>query len=197
MARDKVPTWKGDGVKASSPRWAWIGLGIALVAVAAWFVTARALDDGSTASTSGDESAQPAGAIGDALRSTSPASAPFAGLTTARLSVDGDCRHLVIADSLDERVQGLRGRSDASPYDGMLFVFDGPSTSPFTMSGVPAALDIGFYAADGSPVSRLRMEPCAKAEAECPVYRSDGPFVYALETGAGQLHSGSLGACPS
>ena len=26
------------------------------------------------------------------------------------------------------------------------------------------------------------MKPCPKAEAECPVYRADGPYVYAIET---------------
>jgi hypothetical protein len=41
------------------------------------------------------------------------------------------------------------------------------------------------------------MEPCDRTEAECPAYVSDEPFRYALETEAGALGSGSLGACPS
>jgi uncharacterized membrane protein (UPF0127 family) len=168
-----------------------------LVAIAAYFVAARVQDDGPHASGAGTAPARGSGAIADALRDSTPATAPFAGLTTARLAVDGDCKHLVVADSLDERVQGLRGRSDAAPYDGMLFVFDAPNTAAFTMSGVPAALDIGFYDSFGNLVSRLRMEPCPKAEADCPVYRSDSEFTYALETGAGALRSGSLGSCPS
>ena len=56
--------------------------------------------------------------------------------------------------------QGLRGRSDLGPYDGMLFVFDGPTDAAFTMSGVPVPLDIGFYDADGAPGLGQRMEPC-------------------------------------
>jgi uncharacterized membrane protein (UPF0127 family) len=76
----------------------------------------------------------------------------------------------------------------------MLFVFDGPTSTGFTMSTVPVALDIGFYDSDGRPVDRLRMEPCAGSEAACPVYRADGPFRFALETLAGDLPRGRLAA---
>jgi hypothetical protein len=34
-----------------------------------------------------------------------------------------------------------------------------------------------------------------KAETECPVYRADGPYVFALETKAGELPSGPITAC--
>ena len=60
------------------------------------------------------------------LLGTTPASAPFAGLTEAQLGVGGRCLHVVVADDETERVQGLRQRSDIGPYDGMLFVFDAP-----------------------------------------------------------------------
>ena len=69
----------------------------------------------------------------------------------------------------------------------MLFVFDGATDVGFTMSTVPVPLDIGFYDADGKPVSTRHMKPCAKVEDECPVYRSDEPFTYALETLKGKL----------
>ena len=101
----------------------------------------------------------------------------------------------MVADTLAERVAGLRDRETAEPYDGMLFVFGGPTTAAFTMSGVTAPLDIAFYDATGTPVSRSSMAPCAKAEAECPVYRADGEFDYAVETRPGELPAGALGAC--
>jgi uncharacterized membrane protein (UPF0127 family) len=131
------------------------------------------------------------------VESSGAAVAPFTGLTEAQLGVDGDCKRIVVADALAERVAGLRGRTELDPYDGMLFVFGGPTTSAFTMSGVSAPLDIGFYDGDGRPVSRLRMEPCDEAEAECPSYLADGPFEYALETEVGELESGALTNCPS
>ena len=124
-----------------------------------------------------------------------PAGKPFAGLTETDLAVGGRCRHLVVADSLDERVQGLTGRSDLGSYDGMLFVFDAPTTTSFTMSGVPAPLDIGFYAADGRPVSRRHLRPCPGARADCPTYAASGAFSYALETPSGELPAGALSSC--
>jgi uncharacterized membrane protein (UPF0127 family) len=126
-----------------------------------------------------------------------PAGSPFADLTEARLAVGDRCVRVVVADTLAERVEGLRGRRDLGDYDGMLFVFDGPTDTGFTMSTVPVALDIGFYTADGGLVSSERMAPCPKAEADCPIYRSSGQFTYALETPASHLPSGSLAACPS
>src|SRR5215471_7303904 len=119
-------------------RWAAVGFGLAFLAVVAYFVVASVgLDD-------------PSDDVGS-LRvvSAGAASAPFDGLTVTRLALDGDCTHLVVADDLDERVAGLRGRTDTSPYAGMLFVFDASTDATFTMAGVTKPLEIGFYDADG------------------------------------------------
>ena len=77
------------------------------------------------------------------LPRATPARAPFAGLSELKVAVGYDhCLRLAVADTLDERVAGLRDRTDLGPYDGMLFVFQGPSNSGFTMSGVTVPLDI-------------------------------------------------------
>jgi uncharacterized membrane protein (UPF0127 family) len=127
-----------------------------------------------------------------------PAQAPFEGLSEVKAAVGYDrCLRLVVADSEDERVAGLRGHTaDLGPYDGMLFVFQGPTESAFTMSGVDDPLDIAFFEQDGSRNSTRAMPACPdKAETECPVYRADGPYVFALETKAGELPSGPITAC--
>ena len=81
--------------------------------------------------------------------SASPDPAPsaplFPGLTETTLDSTGGTLRVVVADDDAERRQGLRGRSDLGPYDGMLFVFPGSDRVSFTMSTVPVALDIGFY----------------------------------------------------
>ena len=101
-----------------------------------------------------------------------------------------------MADSFDERVAGLRDRTDLGPYDGMLFVFQGPSDSAFTMSGVTVPLEIAFFGSDGARNSSTLMKPCPdQAENECPVYRADGPYQYAVETLKGQLPPGPVTAC--
>jgi uncharacterized membrane protein (UPF0127 family) len=126
------------------------------------------------------------------------AKAPFAGLSEVNAAIGYDhCLRLVVADSQEERVAGLRDHTaDLGPYDGMLFVFLGPSESAFTMSGVTDPLDIAFFDQDGARNSTRAMKPCPeKAETECPVYRADGPYLFAVETKAGQLPSGPITAC--
>jgi hypothetical protein len=39
------------------------------------------------------------------------------------------------------------------------------------------------------------MKPCPEAEADCPSYRSDEPFNFAIETLEGGLPSGSISTC--
>jgi uncharacterized membrane protein (UPF0127 family) len=127
-----------------------------------------------------------------------PSKAPFEGLSEVNAAIGYDhCLRLVVADSQEERVAGLRDHtSDLGPYDGMLFVFQGPSESAFTMSGVEDPLDIAFFDQDGARNSTRAMKPCPeKAESECPAYRADGPYLFAVETKAGQLPSGPITAC--
>ncbi|HEX9467423.1 MAG TPA: DUF192 domain-containing protein [Acidimicrobiia bacterium] len=144
-----------------------------------------------------DDPAPPAGgrALSDVLDTATPASAPFEGLTELHVGVGGRCLRVAVADSLMERAEGLRERSDLGPYDGMLFLFGVPTRIGFTMSMVPVPLEIGFYGGDGARNSTRHMKPCPRAEAQCPVYEAAGPFVYALETLKGKLPAGALAAC--
>ena len=135
------------------------------------------------------------GPVAISLQHASPATAPFRGLTEARVDVGGRCLRVAVADSLAEREAGLRGRSDLGLYDGMLFVFEVPTGVAFTMSGVPVPLEIGFYRRDGARNSVRHMKPCPKVEAECPLYRASSEFVYALETLKGKLPAGAVAGC--
>jgi uncharacterized protein len=127
-----------------------------------------------------------------AVRAATPTKAPFPGLTATVVHVGGRALHVVIAKTESQRQLGLRRRSNVGPYDGMLFVFDDTTQVGFTMSTVPVALDIGFYASNGRVVDHLRMLPCAAAESACPVYQARGSFRYALETLPGNLPAGTL-----
>lgn len=146
-------------------------------------------------STADDERgrARPGGAVAAAVVAATRAGEPFPGLTETSIRVGDRALSVVLADETGERYQGLREREDLGPYDGMLFVFDGPTFTGFTMSTVPVPLDIGFYDADGQVVDRLRMKPCPSGE-NCPGYRPEGSFTYALETLAGDLPQGRLAA---
>ena len=83
-----------------------------------------------------------------------------------------------------------------APYDAMLFVNPRDTSAGFTMARTPLALDIVWYAADGSPVDHTSMAPCpAGTDATCPVYASREQYRYALETQAGASGTGALAAC--
>jgi uncharacterized membrane protein (UPF0127 family) len=141
--------------------------------------------------------AEPGTGVATALSHATGAHAPFAGLTEARLGLDDRCLRVLVADSESERHEGLRGITDFAGYDGMLFVYGSDSLARYTMSGTPTPLDIGWYAADGSPVDHTTMTPCIDGtDATCPIYASEGAYRYALETAAGHGGTGSIGSCP-
>jgi uncharacterized membrane protein (UPF0127 family) len=112
-----------------------------------------------------------------------PAVAPFAGYREVSLAVDGRCVRVVLADTDARRERGLRGTADLGPYAAMLFVQPGDGDVSFTMSGVHDPLDVAWFASDGTRVDGTRMAPCPTGAAnQCPVYRSEHPYRYALET---------------
>ena len=124
------------------------------------------------------------------------ASAPFPGYRETRLDLDGRCRRVAVADTVSLRADGLRGHVDLGPYAGMLFVFDDDTASAFTMSGVTAPLEIGWYAADGSRVGGAHMAPCPdRTQADCPVYASKRRYRLALETPGGSTSVSGLAPC--
>jgi uncharacterized membrane protein (UPF0127 family) len=146
----------------------------------------------------GDGGSEPVpGTLDASLARTSPAVAPFEGLTEVGLLLDGECRRVAVADDDAERASGLRGIPDPGPYAGMLFVYDQPKVANFTMAGVTFPLEIGFYDADGEPVRRTHMVPCTDSISECPSYSSGREMLYALETYDGDSPAGALGGCPA
>lgn len=169
-------------------RTAALAAGVILVSSGIVVLAGRALGGGVSAAASGGAAATSAAVVGD----VGPATAPFTGLTSGTAKVGGRPVEVVVADSLGERVQGLRGRSDAAPYAGMLFVFPEDSTVAFTMAGVPDPLEIAFFDARGRRVDELRMEPCAGTDATCPIYESTKPYRYTLETAPGEMPTGRL-----
>jgi len=132
----------------------------------------------------------------DALTRATPARPPFAGLTGTRVQIGDRCLRVALADSDAERAAGLRGNTaDLGPYDGMLFVSPADSSSAFTMSGVTDPLDIAWFGADGTRRDSAQMEPCADSLEECPRYKPDERWRFALEVPGGEMSGGNLTAC--
>ena len=99
---------------------------------------------------------------------------------------------VAVADEPGEREQGLMDVTDLAGLDGMLFVFDDEVSTGFWMKDTLIPLDIAFFAANGTFVSRLTMEPCVADP--CPVYGANGPYRYAVEVAGGRFEALGDGA---
>jgi uncharacterized membrane protein (UPF0127 family) len=108
------------------------------------------------------------------------------------VSVGEETLLVAVADDRAERTQGLMRVEDFGDLDGMLFVFQEESFTPFWMKDTPVPLDIAFFDQEGILVDTLAMEPCI--EGLCPAYLASAPFAWALETPAGSLGDPSPGA---
>jgi uncharacterized protein len=88
-----------------------------------------------------------------------------------------------VADSSEEREEGLMGVTDLPADRGMAFVWDEPTTGTFWMKNTLIPLSIAFVDPDGRIVTILDMQPCATDA--CPTYRATAPYVLAIEVNAG------------
>jgi uncharacterized protein len=108
-------------------------------------------------------------------------------LGTASVALEGSTRtttvEVEVADSEDERRQGLKGREELAPGTGMVFLFEQPVTSRFVMEDTLIPLSIAFADEDGRIVTIRDMDPCR--EEPCPTYASRAPFTVALEVAQG------------
>ena len=94
-----------------------------------------------------------------------------------------------IAATAAERQQGLSGREELSPGDGMLFVYAEPSVLTFWMKDMLLPLDFVWIGADCTVVDithDVPNPPAGAASAALPRYTSAGPASYNLEIGAGE-----------
>lgn len=90
-----------------------------------------------------------------------------------------------VADSDEERAQGLSGRTELKQNTGMLFVFDDVAPVSFHMQGVPFLVDILFLDEQGVVQNMATMTPCRSNP--CPIWDSRVPVKYALELPGGAL----------
>lgn len=96
---------------------------------------------------------------------------------------------LLVAESRQQRAQGLMGVTDLGGYDGMLFRFPTDTTAGFWMKDTPMPLTIAYFDASGAFVSSADMAPCP--DEDCPVHDPDGPYRAAVEVPSDR--SGELG----
>lgn len=107
----------------------------------------------------------------------------LADLDLVTLEVDGRPLLLAVADDTLERSTGLMFISDLDDLDGMVFVYRSDTTTPFHMENTLIPLDIAFFTADGTFVSKTTMTPCLTDD--CPNYEAEDRYRYAVEVPAG------------
>jgi uncharacterized protein len=86
-----------------------------------------------------------------------------------------------IAESVEERRQGLMGRETLAPKTGMLFVFPALSISPFWMKNTPLSLDIIFISERGTV---LQISKDTQPFSETLIHPQE-PYRYVLELESG------------
>ena len=92
---------------------------------------------------------------------------------------------VAVADTPASRSRGFMGVDAFGGVEGMVFVYDAPADTSFYMKNVLVPLDIAFVGADGVVLGVLSMALCTADP--CPTYPSPAPFMWAIETPAGDL----------
>jgi uncharacterized membrane protein (UPF0127 family) len=116
---------------------------------------------------------------------------PFEGFGEVAIAIhnpDGTVKGwcVLLAETPEQRQQGLMEVTDFGGYEGMLFVWAEDSSSGFWMRNTPTPLSIAFVDGDGALVSSTDMDPCADSP-DCPTYAAEGPYRFALEVPKGRL----------
>jgi uncharacterized membrane protein (UPF0127 family) len=89
-----------------------------------------------------------------------------------------------IADTIDERKQGLMNRRSLGKYKGMMFIFDGEEMRSFWMKNTLIPLDMIFMDKDFHVVHIVKQaQPCKKDP--CAVIGSEKSAKFVLEINGG------------
>ncbi len=90
-----------------------------------------------------------------------------------------------IADTEEERVQGLMYREKLGSYNGMLFIFDIQANNSFWMKNTRIPLDLVFIDGDKKIVDIVEnAQPCVEGHI-CPALRPQFEYMYCLEVNGG------------
>ncbi|MFO1431165.1 MAG: DUF192 domain-containing protein [Candidatus Competibacteraceae bacterium] len=102
----------------------------------------------------------------------------------ADIRVDNTRFHVEIAQTLQERQQGLMFRTQLPLDHGMLFIQPQAAPAAFWMKNTYIPLDLLYFDSTGR-LQEIHAEvpPCTVPE--CPSYVSNGPIKYILELNAG------------
>lgn len=148
--------------------------------------TSTTMGTSTTSATSPDAPTTPSSTTSPSATSVPQIPTELGDFEAGFVTLDDEPWFVAVADTRDLRRKGLMFVTDLGDLDGMLFVFDTPSSGSFWMKDTLIPLDIAFFGTDGSLVAVLQMEPCGDQD-PCPTYRPGADYQYALEAPAGAL----------
>jgi hypothetical protein len=96
--------------------------------------------------------------------------------------VDGTAVHVTIADSPQEREQGLSGRAQLPPDEGLLFVFGEPGIYSFWMKDMLFSIDILWFSEERE---LIHIEEKVRPDSYPTQYAPEADSLYVLEVPAG------------
>jgi uncharacterized membrane protein (UPF0127 family) len=96
-----------------------------------------------------------------------------------------------VADSSEERANGLMGVTELPSNAGMAFVWGEPTTAEFWMKDTLIPLSVAFVDDSGRIVTIRDMSPCTADP--CPTYGAASPYVLAVETNEGFFDRHDIG----
>ncbi|HEX9545863.1 MAG TPA: DUF192 domain-containing protein [Acidimicrobiales bacterium] len=99
----------------------------------------------------------------------------------------------LLASTEAQRQRGLMKLQTLMGYEGMVFQFAQPTTTPFYMKDTLIPLSIAWFAPSGLFTSQTDMLPC-QSGTSCPLYHPARPYTFALEVPQGYLQVLSVGA---
>lgn len=101
--------------------------------------------------------------------------------------------HVALADTSQEREQGLSGTSPLSDTEGMLFIFDNDAQHSFWMKDMNYAIDIIWFSAEQRIV---HIEKAVSPDTFPSAFTPPTPARYVLEVPAGfsEAHSLTIGS---
>jgi uncharacterized protein len=109
------------------------------------------------------------------------------GLLRIPLYVNDKQIQVEVAQTPEERAQGLMGRKVLGDSEGMLFIFEAEGRHSFWMKNTPLPLSIAFIDRDGRIVAITDMSPWTLDSHAPP-----GPILYALEMKKGWFSSNGV-----
>lgn len=108
----------------------------------------------------------------------------YSTLSKPKACFEGECFELEIADTSEERQEGLMNRSSLEENKGMLFVFEKPGKYSFWMKNTKIPLDMIWINSDNEIVHiKHNAQPCKKDP--CESYGPDEEANYVLEINGG------------